>query len=253
MSHFPFFSWILGLRYRWPGARWSRPRMCHQAWSWWDISAARYGGFHKWGYPQMDGLQGKVLWTIWKLMTKGYASFRKPPYSHSISRHLLRSPYTLGPRLVEVRTCDGTLRASWRCAPVPQATREPQNLPRVKRWFLWPPAPCHGVSWASLGWPFVLFSIQLDHLSMGKHDRNFNWSTTPNLVTWAEANQLKQIMSPSLSSLSLSLPLSLSLYLSLSLHRHYRILMNITYTDNHRYSSHFKSLVQWIESMTSST
>ena len=27
----------------------------------------QYGGFHKWGYPQMDGLQWKILleWMIW--------------------------------------------------------------------------------------------------------------------------------------------------------------------------------------------
>ena len=34
---------------------------------------------HKWGYPQMDGLQWKILlkWMIW-----GYPYFRRPPYSY---------------------------------------------------------------------------------------------------------------------------------------------------------------------------
>ena len=36
-----------------------------------------YGGFHKWGYPKIDGLQWNTLlkWMIW-----GYPYFRKPPY-----------------------------------------------------------------------------------------------------------------------------------------------------------------------------
>jgi len=38
-----------------------------------------YGGFHKWGYPKIDGLQWNTLlkWMIW-----GYPYFRKPPYIH---------------------------------------------------------------------------------------------------------------------------------------------------------------------------
>ena len=26
----------------------------------WDVLSTQQGGFHKWGYPQMDGLQGKL-------------------------------------------------------------------------------------------------------------------------------------------------------------------------------------------------
>ena len=34
------------------------------------------GGFHKWGYPKMDGVYVKIRlkWMIW-----GYPQFRKPP------------------------------------------------------------------------------------------------------------------------------------------------------------------------------
>ena len=37
-----------------------------------------YGGFQKWGYPQMDGwfiMEISLKWMIW-----GYPHFRKPPY-----------------------------------------------------------------------------------------------------------------------------------------------------------------------------
>ena len=41
------------------------------------------GGFHKWGYPQMDGLSWKIR-TI-KITDFGYTYFRKPPFSSGIS------------------------------------------------------------------------------------------------------------------------------------------------------------------------
>ena len=48
--------------------------MIHIDSQWW---IHRYGGFHNWGYPKMDGLYGKIPWTwiIW-----GYPCFRNPPY-----------------------------------------------------------------------------------------------------------------------------------------------------------------------------
>ena len=41
----------------------------------WNIIT--YGGVQKWGYPKIDGLQGKILlkWMIWE-----YHYVRKPPY-----------------------------------------------------------------------------------------------------------------------------------------------------------------------------
>ena len=43
-----------------------------------------YGGFHKWGYPQMDGLSWKipVKWMIWKS-----PHFRTPPYDLYLYYH----------------------------------------------------------------------------------------------------------------------------------------------------------------------
>ena len=39
------------------------------------------GGVHKWRYPQMDGLEGKIplKWMIW-----GYPHFRKPPFGPEV-------------------------------------------------------------------------------------------------------------------------------------------------------------------------
>ena len=44
------------------------------------ILGCSHGGFHKWGYPKMDGPWGKIPW---KWMIWGYPYFRKPPYLHS--------------------------------------------------------------------------------------------------------------------------------------------------------------------------
>ena len=37
-----------------------------------------YGGFHKWGYPKMDGLKGKI--PLKSMMIAGYPHIRKPSY-----------------------------------------------------------------------------------------------------------------------------------------------------------------------------
>ena len=51
-----------------------------------------YGGFHKWGIPKMDGLQGKVLlkWMIWR-----YPHFRKPPYRSNFHKFQLAQEINL--------------------------------------------------------------------------------------------------------------------------------------------------------------
>ena len=42
-----------------------------------DVGWCIYGGFHKWGYPIMDGLRGEIPL---RSMIWGYPHFRKPPY-----------------------------------------------------------------------------------------------------------------------------------------------------------------------------
>ena len=43
-----------------------------------------FGGFHKWGYPIMDGLLWKIFMKIMenpmKMDDEGYPYFRKPPF-----------------------------------------------------------------------------------------------------------------------------------------------------------------------------
>ena len=49
---------------------------CCAQWELWVYhDFLRYGGFHKWGYPKIDGLQGKILlkWMIW-----GYPIYGHP-------------------------------------------------------------------------------------------------------------------------------------------------------------------------------
>ena len=48
-----------------------------------------HGGFHKWGYPQMDGFEGKIMEHLYIQMHHdwGYPYFRKPPHSQHIFQH----------------------------------------------------------------------------------------------------------------------------------------------------------------------
>ena len=43
-----------------------------------SLLGVTYGDFHKWGYPQMDGLWGNILL---KWMIEGYPHLWKPPRS----------------------------------------------------------------------------------------------------------------------------------------------------------------------------
>ena len=75
----------------WAGPSWHRPPWigCGKARTmgpvekfWADVELRffwlnKYESFHTWGYPQMDGSEGKILlkWMIWR-----HPYFRKPPY-----------------------------------------------------------------------------------------------------------------------------------------------------------------------------
>ena len=50
-----------------------------------------YGGFHKWGYPKIDGSYGKTLlkWMIWRYPYFRKLPYEKPPFFH-IETSLLR-------------------------------------------------------------------------------------------------------------------------------------------------------------------